>query len=92
MEAFGTSRRMAPQHGKRGFFKRSHGFRARIGVACAVFDGGGIQILEVRDELIQRRIRQIDAGLGNMPLNVRAGIKSIHLCLSVAHAGLTPAT
>ena len=82
-------RGVALKQGECGFFERGQRARARLGGAGAVFERRGVEIFEVGDQLVDRRIGQLDAGLRNVAADFGAGIECGR---SWPYAGLTPAT
>ncbi len=75
LNSIGMLRGMALKHGERRLFERRERSRARIGGTRAFLDGGGVEIFEVCDELVDGRIRQLDSGLRDVPPDLNAGIE-----------------
>jgi len=63
------------KHRERGFFERRQRARARIVRRRAVFNGGRMEIFEIRDQLVDRRLRQLDARFRNVSSHFCAWIE-----------------
>ena len=66
---------MALKQGEGGFFERRDRARAAPRQDRAFFERGGVEIFEIRDQLVDGRVGQLDAGLGDVPADFSAGIE-----------------
>ena len=85
LRTIGMLRGVASKQGKRRLLERRQRAPARIARGGTLVDGRGVKVLEIGDELVDRRLRQFNAGLRDVTTDFGAEIDR-------AHAGFTPAT
>ena len=78
LTTIGVLQRVGLQQGECGFFESGHRPRSGIGRAGALFESRGMEIFEVGDQLVDGRIRQLHAGLADMPPDFGAWIECSH--------------